>query len=89
MNVAITQTAEALIEQLLALGHENPELIIEQALQYFYTQQQIDTAVGFSDLTEAEIIEDNEKRWQAFQQDPTGIPHAQVEALFANRSNLS
>lgn len=87
MNVTITQTAEALLKQLQALGHQNPELIIEQALQYFYSQQQIDTAIGFPELTEAEIIEENEKRWQAFQQDPKGIPHSQVEAQFANQSS--
>jgi hypothetical protein len=89
MNVAITPTAEVLIEQLQALGYKNPELIIEQALQYFYNQQHIDTAIGFPELTEAEIIEENEQRWQAFQQDPQGIPHAQVEALFADQSNPS
>jgi hypothetical protein len=89
MNIALTQTAEALIEQLLSLGHENPELVVEQALQYFYNQQQIDTSIGFPDLAEVKIIEENEQRWQAFQQDPKGIPQTQVEALFANKSKQS
>jgi hypothetical protein len=88
MNIAITQTAEALIEQLQALGYKNPELIIEQALQCFYNQQHIDTTMGFPQLTDVEIIEENEQRWQDFQQDPQGIPHAQVEALFVNQSIL-
>jgi hypothetical protein len=87
MNIAITPAAEALIQQLIELGHDDPEAIIEQALQYFYSQQLIDTTGGFPDLTEAEIIQDNEKRWQAFQQNPNGIPHAQVESQFINRLN--
>lgn len=89
MKIPITPTAEALIQQLIELGHDNPEIIIEQALQYFYTQQLIDTTINFPDLSEAEIIQDNEKRWQDFQQNPNGIPHAQVEAWFANRNKLS
>ena len=47
------------------------------------------TTIKFPDLSEAEIIQDNEKRWQDFQQNPNGIPHAQVEAWFANRNKLS
>ena len=89
MNIDITPTAETLLQQLIELGHDNPETIIEQALQYFYSQQLIDTTIGFSDLTETEIIQDNETRWQAFQQNPNGIPHTQVEAWFADRSQSS
>jgi hypothetical protein len=59
----------------MELGHDNPEIIIEQALQYFYTQQLIDTMIEFPYVSEAEIIQDNEKRWQEFQQNPDGIPH--------------
>jgi hypothetical protein len=86
MNIAITPTAETLLQQLIALGHDNPETIIEEALQCFYSQQMVDTTIGFPDLTEAEIIQDNETRWKAFQQNRDGIPHAQVEAWFADRT---
>lgn len=86
MNVVITPIAEALIQQLIELGYDNPEAIIEQALQYFYSQQVIDTTTSFPDLTETEIIQDKETRWQSFQQNPNSIPHAQAEAWFANRS---
>lgn len=89
MNISITPAAETLIQQLIELGYDNPEIIIEQALQYFYSQQLIDTTVGFPDLTEAEIIQDNEKRWQAFQHNPNGILHTQVEAWFVDRSKPS
>jgi hypothetical protein len=86
MNVSITPTAEALIQQLIALGYDNPETVVEQALQYFHSQQAIDTTLGFLDLTEAEIIYDNETRWQAFQQNPKGISNVQVEAWYSTRS---
>ena len=36
MNIFITPAAETLIQQLIQLGYDNPETIIEQALQYFY-----------------------------------------------------
>jgi len=85
MNIAITPTAETLLQQLIALGYENPETIIEEALQYFYSQQMIDTTLGFPDLTEAEIVQENEARWQAFQQNGNGISQSQVEAHFIDR----
>jgi hypothetical protein len=82
MNIAITPTAETLIQQLIDLGHDTPEVIVEQALQYFYTQQLIDTSLGFSELSEADIIQSNEQRWQSFQQRPNGISQAELEARF-------
>lgn len=85
MNIAITSTAETLIEQLIELGHENPETIVEQALQYFHSQQTIDTSLGFPTLTEAEIIQANEQRWQTFQQNRnSGTSQAEMEAKFLN-----
>ncbi len=78
MNIAITPTAETLIQQLIELGHDTPELIVEQALQYFYAQQSIDTSLGFPNLSEAAIIQANEQRWQSFQQNPNGISQAEV-----------
>jgi len=63
-----------------------PETVVEQALQYFHSQQAIDTTLGFSDPTEAELVQDNETRWQAFQQNPTGISQAQVESQFSDRN---
>jgi hypothetical protein len=89
MNIAITRTAETLIQQLIALGYDNPETIIEEALQYFYSNQLIDTTLGFPDCTEAEIIQDNEVRWAAFQQNQNGLSQAQVEAHFADRNRPS
>jgi hypothetical protein len=72
MEIAITPTAEALIQQLIALGHDTPEVIVEQALQYFYAQQFINTSLGFPELSEADIIQQNEQRWQSFQQGLNG-----------------
>ena len=85
MNIAITPAAENLLQQLIALGHDSPETIIEEALQYFYSQQLIDTTLGFSNLTEAELVQDNEARWQAFQQNRDGISQSQIEAHFIDR----
>lgn len=89
MNVAISPTAEALIQQLLDSGHDTPEHIIEEALEYFCSQQKIDTTLGFPDLTETEMIEANEKRWQTFQENPNGIPHDQVENWFNQRNKTA
>jgi hypothetical protein len=44
----------------------------------------LDTTAGFESLTEAEIIQDNECRWQTFQQQGGGIPQSQVESWMAN-----
>jgi hypothetical protein len=90
MNVAITPTAEALLEQLIALGQGSPEVIIEQALQTLYQQQAIDTTLGFPDRTEGAIVEENEQRWAIFQQNPsTGISQADVEARLNGRGQLN
>jgi hypothetical protein len=81
VNIAITPTAEALLEQLIALGQGSPEMIIKQALQTLYQQQAIDTTLGFPDRTEGAIVEENEQRWATFQQNPsTGVSQADVEA---------
>lgn len=85
MKIAITPTAETLIQQLIELGHETPEAIVEEALQYFYSHQSIDTSLGFSGLSEADIIQANEQRWQTFQRDPNGTTQADVEARFLNQ----
>lgn len=85
MNIAITPTAETLIEQLIELGHEDPEAIVEQALQYFHSQQTIDTSLGFPSLIEAEIIRTNEQRWETFHRSRnSGTSQADVEARFLN-----
>jgi hypothetical protein len=90
MNIAITPTAKALLEQLIALGQGSPEVIIEQALQTLYQQQSIDTTLGFRDLTDAAIVEENEQRWATFQQNPsTGISQADVEARLSRRGQLN
>jgi hypothetical protein len=86
MNIAITPNAEALIQQLIELGHDTPEAIVEQALQYFYSQQLIDTSLGFPALEEAELIQSNEQRWQRFQQNPDGISQAEVEKQFLGQN---
>jgi hypothetical protein len=87
VNIAITPTAETLIQQLIELGHDTPESIVEQALQYFYAQQSIDTSLGFPDLSEAAIIQENEQRWKSFQQLPDSIAQAEVEAQFCRTSS--
>jgi hypothetical protein len=77
MNIAITPTAEALLEQLIGLGQGSPEVIIEQALQTLYQQQTIDMTLGFPEVA---IVEENEQRWTVFQQNPSiGISEADVE----------
>jgi hypothetical protein len=86
MNIAITPNAEALIQQLIELGHDTPEAIVEQALQYFYSQQLIDTSLGFPALEEAELIQSNEQRWHRFQQNPDGISQAEVEKQFFSQN---
>ncbi len=86
MNIAITPTAETLIQQLIELGHDTPEVIIEQALQYFYSQQLIDTSLGFPALSEAELVQANEQRWQRFQQNPNGVSQSEVESRFLGQN---
>lgn len=82
MNIAITPTAEALIQQLIDLNPTTPEALIEEALQNLYSQKLIDTSLGFPELSESEIIQENEKRWQAFQKNSNGISQADAEARF-------
>ena len=85
MNIAIIPAAESLIQQLMELGHEDPEIIVEQALQYFHSQQTIDTSLGFPNLSEAEITQANEQRWETVQKNCTsGSSQAKVEARFLN-----
>ncbi len=79
MNITITPTAEMLIQQLIELGHGTPESIVEQALEYLYAQQSIDTSLGFPELSEADIIRENKQRWHSFQQCPNGIPQSELE----------
>ena len=86
MNIAITPTAETLIQQLIELGHDTPEEIVEQALKYFYSQQLIDTSYGFPELTESELVQENEQRWQRFQQNRDGVCQSEVEARFFNKT---
>ena len=85
MNIAITPTAETLIQHLIELGRDRPEAIVEQALQYFYDQQFIDTSLGFPELSEDEIIQSNEQRWQRFQRNPSSISQSDVEARFLSQ----
>jgi hypothetical protein len=98
MNIPITSTTEALLPQIMALGYSSPEAAIEAALQFFHdckfpdiasdvgnvaADDALDTTVGFVSLTEAEIIQDNERRWQTFQKQGGGIPQSQVESWMA------
>lgn len=86
INIAITPTAETLIQQLIELGHDTPEAIVEQALQYFYSQQLVDTSLGFPKLSKDELIQSNEQRWQHFQQSPNGVAQSEVKARFLSQS---
>lgn len=85
MNIAITPTAETLIQQLVELGYDDPEVIIEQALQYFYSQQLLDTSAGFSEISETQLIRENEQRWEHFKKNQNGIPQSEVEARFFSK----
>lgn len=95
MNIPITPTAEALVREIMALGYDKPEIIIEEALKFFHLQQlavneangaikDVDTTVGFVDLTEAEIVQENERRWETFQQTGNRFSHEQVVNWAAN-----
>ena len=81
MNIPITSDTETLVREIMALGYDSPEAVIEAALRSFYGQQStgaVDTTQGFPRLTEAEILQENEQRWQTFQQTGHSIPHDQV-----------
>jgi hypothetical protein len=95
MNIPITSTTEALLPQIMALGYPSPEAAIEAALQFFHDSKipavsnvaaddALDTTAGFASLIEAEIIQDNERRWQTFQQQGGGIPQGYVESWVEN-----
>ena len=80
MNILITSDTETLVREIMTLGYDSPEAVIEAALRSFYGQQStgaVDTQ-GFPRLTEAEILQENEQRWQTFQQTGHSIPHDQV-----------
>ena len=66
LNVALTPTTEALLQQLMQAGAGEPALIIEQALQYFcdrgLADLEVDTTEGFPPLTVAEILVENDRR---------------------------
>jgi hypothetical protein len=81
LNIVLTPTAEALLQQLMQSGEESDSaILIEQALQYFCDRGfNIDNTIGFPDLTEAEIIQENEQRWHTFQE--TGIAHSHAEVV--------
>jgi hypothetical protein len=73
LNVAITPTAEALLQRLMRVKDGDPALLIELALQYFCDRQfadlDVDTMVGFFGETEGDIVAENEQRWAQFQAD--------------------
>ena len=81
LNIALTPTAEALLQQLIRSGEEqNSAILIEQALQYFYDRGlDLDNTIGFPDLTETEIIQENEQRWNDFKE--TGIAHSHEDVV--------
>ncbi|WP_431633217.1 hypothetical protein [Alkalinema pantanalense] len=93
MNISMTPMAEVLVRELMALGYDDPEVVIEEALKVFHRQQlelnrvngleaDIETA-AFADLTETEIIQENEQRWQRFQETGHQVSHEQVVAWAA------
>ena len=81
LNIALTPNAEALLQQLTRSGEERDSaILIEQALQYFYDHGlDMDNTIGFSDLTETAIIQENEQRWNDFQD--TGIAHSHEDVV--------
>jgi len=81
MNIPMTTATEALVRDIMTLGYDSPEAVIEAALRSFYGQQltrEVDTTLGFPALTETEILQENEYRWQTFQQTGRSIPQDQV-----------
>jgi hypothetical protein len=86
LNIAITPTAEALLQQLMQAGEGEPALIIEQALQYFcdrrLADREVDTCEGFPTLSEASIVQENEQRWQRFQEQGGGASQAAMTQRF-------
>lgn len=94
MNIQITSTAEALVQEIMALGYDNPAIIIEEALKSFHIQQlaiqasdsavEVDTTLGFAELTEAEIIQENEQRWQNFLQTGSSVSQEQIASWAAS-----
>jgi len=86
LKVALTPTTEALLQQLMQSGESDPALIIEQALQYFCDRRsadlEVDTTEGFSPLTAAEILQENEQRWQRFQAQGGGTSQAEITNRF-------
>ena len=81
LNIALTANTEALLQQLMRSGEEHDSaILIEQALQYFCDHGlDIDNTVGFLELTETEIIQQNEQRWNDFQE--TGISHSHEDVV--------
>ena len=84
MNIALTPTAEALLQQLIQSGEEqNSAILIEQALQYFYDRGlDLDNTIGFPNLTETEIIQANEQRWNDFKATGIACSHEDVVKRF-------
>ena len=81
MNIPMTPAAEALVRDIMTFGYDSPEAVIEAALRSFHGQQltrEVDTTLGFPALTETEILQENEYRWQTFQQTGRSIPQDQV-----------
>jgi uncharacterized protein (DUF924 family) len=84
LNIALTPTAEALLQQLIRSGDEHDSaVLIEQALQYFCDRGlDIDNTIGFPDQTETEIIQENEQRWNDFQETEIAHSHEDVVKRF-------
>jgi predicted transcriptional regulator len=69
VNISLTSASEALLQQLVEGSGADASVVIEQALRYFCDRQMtdLDTMDGFLSLSEREILEENERRWAAFQ----------------------
>jgi hypothetical protein len=86
LNIAMTPASEALLQQLMAGGGSDPALVVEQALRYLCDRQMtdldIDTTDGFLTLTEKEMLEENERRWSAFEENGVAYTHDEVVSHF-------
>ncbi|NJM49469.1 MAG: hypothetical protein HC860_27560 [Alkalinema sp. RU_4_3] len=84
VNISLTSASEVLLQQLVEGSGADPSVVIEQALRYFCDRQMtdLDTTDGFLSLSEREILEENEQRWAAFQENGEAYGHDEVVAHF-------
>jgi hypothetical protein len=88
INASVRDLLDDPEEDIYTLEDGEP---IDAPLQVFHdceipvvADEALDTTAGFAALAEAEIIQDNERRWQTFQQQGGSIPQSYVESWVEN-----